>query len=274
MDPETCISPDPLPSSKVTVREELSNVVENNVPPTVLLLEDITIWEASTSTPLYKLSRSVTSRLRTAPKNSSVTFERAEHSPPGNAEHPHSETHYKHLFYLAHPAGAQYRSDTPAYYITSVEANTTLGNLHFDTYKPLFQKQELTARLSAKRTSADKPLFDDADQASVLFTARPARWLRGSSSYTWFNDAGQQVAVENGPGKNGQYKLDISVPLSHEIRDALVSLWALRLWYETAESKEAKREGQSGDEFDEFGDCLFDALEFVLLLLRLPCAGS
>ncbi|KAL4959259.1 uncharacterized protein BDV14DRAFT_185020 [Aspergillus stella-maris] len=241
MDPETK-SPDPLPSSKVTVREEVRDVVENNVPPTNLLLEDTIIQEASTSTPLYKLSRCVTRRLHTTPKNSSVTFERAELSTPENAGLSQTETYYKHIFYLAHPAGAQYRSDIPAYYITSVEANTTLGNLHFETSKPRFQKPEFAARLSANRTSADKPLFDDADQANVLFTARPAKWLSGISGYTWFNDAGQQVAVENGPGRNGQYRLDISVPQNQEMRDALVSLWALRLWYETAESKEAKRE--------------------------------
>ncbi|KAL4790413.1 hypothetical protein BDV19DRAFT_334694 [Aspergillus venezuelensis] len=241
MDPET-ESPDPLPSSKITVREEVRDVVENNVPPAILLLEDTTIREASTSTPLYKLSRSVAHRLRTTPKNSSVTFERAERSTPEHTELSQAESHYKHLFYLAHPAGAQYHSDTPAYYITSVETNTTLGNLHFETSKPRFQKPEFTARLSANRTSADNPLFDEADKANVLFTARPAKWLSGTSGYTWFNDAGQQVAVENEPGKGGQYKLDVSMPLSQEMRDALVGLWALRLWYETAESKEAKRE--------------------------------
>ncbi|KAL4944569.1 hypothetical protein BDV06DRAFT_220195 [Aspergillus oleicola] len=244
MEPETKSLGLP-PSYEDTIQEGFKNASQNDLPPTKLLLEDGSIREQSTSTLFYKLSRSVTTLPKTPPKNSSVTFERVESSIPEKAESsetPQQNHCHKHLFYLAHPADAQYRTDTPAYYITSVDASTTLGNLHFETSKPLFQKTEFTARLSSKRTSAHNPLFDEAEKTSTLFTARSAKWLSGRSNYTWTDGHGRQMAIEDGPTKNSQHRLDIFVPMSQEMRDALVSLWVLRLWFERAESREAKKE--------------------------------
>jgi hypothetical protein len=45
-------------------------------------------------------------------------------------------------------------------------------------------------------------------------------------------------------GKGDEHKLVITTPITQEMWDALVAVWMLRLWYETAESKQAKREGK------------------------------
>jgi hypothetical protein len=79
------------------------------------------------------------------------------------------EPQYRHLFYLAHPSDAQYRTDIPAYYITAVDKET-LGNIHLGTSKLRLRKMEFETLLSSKQTASDRPLFDEAGKASTLFT--------------------------------------------------------------------------------------------------------
>ncbi|KAL3481703.1 hypothetical protein BJX99DRAFT_253230 [Aspergillus californicus] len=79
---------------------------------------------------------------------------------------------------------------------------------------------EFEALLSSKQTASDRPLFDEAGKASTLFTARPAKLM--GSWYNWIQEDGSQVA--------------------EEMRDVLVAVWMLKLWYETAETRQAKRE--------------------------------
>ncbi|KAL5333784.1 hypothetical protein BJX70DRAFT_391905 [Aspergillus crustosus] len=188
------------------------NTGTHQTPPSVLLLDGESIRDTSSAC-LYRISRSVTT-LRTTTKK---------------------------LLYnvrTTHPADAQYRTDIPAYYITCVDPET-LGNIHIETSKPRLQKTEFTAILSRDRTASHKPLFNEPGQLSTLFTARPTSWR--SSHYAWTDSEGNQVAVED---TDGEYrKLAISMPMPQETRDALVAVWLLRLWYETAESKQAKREG-------------------------------
>ncbi|KAL2844075.1 hypothetical protein BJY01DRAFT_248320 [Aspergillus pseudoustus] len=130
------------------------------------------------------------------------------------------EPQYRHLFYPAHPSDAQYRTDIPAYYITAVDKET-LGNIHLGTSKSRLRKMEFEALLT-----------------STLFTARPAKLM--GSRYNWIQEDGSQVAVEE--GKDDEDKMVIAAPMTEEMRDALVAVWMLKLWYETAETRQAKRE--------------------------------
>ncbi|KAL2868796.1 uncharacterized protein BJX67DRAFT_379744 [Aspergillus lucknowensis] len=229
----------PPPSYHDAIQVECSNVP---LQPTSLLLEGQSIRDELSRACLYQLSRTVTALPRITPKNSSVIFERVEYEAPARSEtskNHEAQPKHRHLFYLAHPADAQYRSDIPAYYITSMDAET-LGNIHFETSKPRLQKTEFRALLSAHRTASHKPLFDEARKLTILFDARPMNWV--SSRYSWTDGNGHQVAFEEGKGEHEQHKLVITHPMAQETRDALVALWVLRLWYETAESKQAKRE--------------------------------
>ncbi|KAI9923875.1 hypothetical protein ASPWEDRAFT_26422 [Aspergillus wentii DTO 134E9] len=193
------------------------------IDPAVLVLAGQSIVNENASTPLYQINRDVTAIPQ---KGSSVIFERID-----NIE---KEEHNQHIFYLAHPPDAQYRNDTPAYYITSVSSET-LGNIVFETAKSRLQKTEFKALLSAKKTASDKPLFDDRPQ--LLFTVKP-KWP--GSQYKWTDADGKQIALED--KKGDQQKLSILVSMEQEMRDALVAMWVLRIWHDTAESRKAKRE--------------------------------
>jgi hypothetical protein len=42
--------------------------------------------------------------------------------------------------------------------------------------------------------------------------------------------------------EDGKYKLSVTREISQEMRDASVATWLLRLWHNTAENKQARRE--------------------------------
>ncbi|KAF4978621.1 hypothetical protein FZEAL_5024 [Fusarium zealandicum] len=185
------------------------------------------------STPLYQLSREITPNSQ---KGASIHFDRVGYGEPEEPERISSvKQQTKHLFYLVHPANAQYRTDVPAYYITSASSET-LGNIHFDISKSVIQKTEFKAILSVGRTSGHDVLFDK-EAPETLFDVKP-KWKGGQ--YQWIDSQGQKVAHEE--GKGDERKLVISSPLKREVGDALVALWALRLWHDMAESRSAKRE--------------------------------
>ncbi|KAL7627726.1 hypothetical protein AAE478_001921 [Parahypoxylon ruwenzoriense] len=202
-------------------------------PVTLVLVGQSIVSETSNGIPLYQLSWDVTS---IPLKGSSVLFEQVleDDLPLEVGSTASTKQRNKHIFYLTHPADAQYRADTPAYCITSVSPET-LGNISLETSKPRFQKTEFKALLSAKKNASDVPLFDK--DAKLLFDVRP-KWV--SSRYTWTDCNGGQVAYEE--GKGGEHKLVVTMPMNTEVRDALVAAWCLRLWYDTAESREAKRD--------------------------------
>lgn len=222
------------------------------LPPTTLSLTNQCIYEKTPqpqheNKPLYQINKPIT----TIPSKpfTSAKFERAEH------------TTNKHLFYLAHPAHARYRTDTPAYYLTSAERGM-IGNVHFETTTAQAQKMKTSrpgfrALLSPGRSASDHPLFfssedgdgdgDGENRCQGLFTAKPiTRWPwkgKGKGGYTWFDSEGEQVAVEGDGEGECERKLAITVSMRRDLRDVLVALWMLRLWFETAESKQARREG-------------------------------
>lgn len=243
-----------------------TNADTDILPPTTLLLTNQNIYETTSSPPhlqhpqepqhknkpLYQINQPITTTSPSKPFTS-TKFERVEHNTTTN----------KHLFYLAHPAHARYRTDTPAYYLTSAERGM-IGNIHFETptsqgkqQKNMKRKRKpgFTAVLSPGRCASDRPLFSsngDEEECRVLFTAMQplSRWsLKGMGKkkrgYTWTDSSGGQVAFEEKGGEGeGVRKLVITASMRRDLRDVLVALWMLRVWFETAESKQARREGK------------------------------
>ncbi|KAE8405094.1 hypothetical protein BDV37DRAFT_102284 [Aspergillus pseudonomiae] len=208
---------------------------EETLPPTTLILSNKLIHtEAAPSTPLYEISQDIASLPQ---KFTSVKFERIETDAPSKLESKSPESQKKHIFYLAHPAHARYRKDVPAYYITAVSLGS-LGNIRFEVSKARFQKAEFRALLSAGKRMDDKPLFCE-DVEITLFTAK-MKWTGGG--YRWTDARGRDVAFEGGKGEGG--KLVVTASMEQDMRDALVALWVLRTWYDTAESSEAKADGE------------------------------
>jgi len=210
--------------------------------PAVLFLSGQSVLAGAAPEP-STLLYNVTSDIRAIPnKDSSVAFERVE----GNVSIPElssdmPQMRHRRLFSLVHPAHAQYRTDIPAqYYITSATPEV-VGNIRLESLETRFQRPSFKAMLSAGRTASDKPLFD---KVTVLFETHPiANWKLGrhlGSSYRWNDSNGGQVAVEG--IEDGTCRLSVTRRMPRELRDALVASWLLRLWYETAESKQAKRE--------------------------------
>lgn len=212
---------------------EKADVIE---PAVLLLSGQHVVSKAVPEAPLYEMSRDVT---YIPQKNSSIIFERVEdaHATEADINAPENEQK-QHLFYLAHPAGAEFQVEIPAYYLTAVSREATLGNISLRSTKPLLQRPEFEAVLSATRTAADKPLFDE--NPKVIFSIRP-KLLTGR--HTWFDSDGNQVAAEE--QKGSQRTLNITVSMKSELRDALVATWCLKVWHDTAESPQTKRDGKS-----------------------------
>jgi hypothetical protein len=207
------------------------------VEPAVLCFSgESVLTEAVTPTPLYQLSSDITS---ISNKDSSVTLERVEHDVSEIKGVTAGTPQKRHLFYLAHPVNAQYRSDIPArYYITSAVPET-VGNIRLEASEARLQRTSFKAMLSPKKTASDKPLFDEGTQQVLLFDIHPD-WKVGRNCYKWSDSHGRQVAIEE--KEDGTYKVSITRSMPQESRDALVATWLLRLWHDTAESKQAKRQ--------------------------------
>ncbi|KAB8226306.1 hypothetical protein BDV33DRAFT_197302 [Aspergillus novoparasiticus] len=222
------ISDPPPPYSE----SPISNTpAQETLHPTTLILSNKSIHaETAPSTPLYQVSQDISSLPQ---KFTSVKFERLETSAPIKIENKSTEPQKKHIFYLAHPAHAQYRKDVPAYYITSVSPGSP-GNIRFEMGKSRFQKVEFRALLSPGKTMGDKPLFSK-DAETVLFSAK-MKWTGGG--YRWTDARGMEVAFEGGKGERS--KLVITASMNQDMKDALVALWVLRMWYDTADSSKAK----------------------------------
>lgn len=209
--------------------------------PSVLFLSGQSVLiEGPTQTPVYQINGDIRSLSN---KASSVVLERVEHretEPEIKTESLSANTATNRpLFYLAHPVNAQYRTDIPArYYITSA-APEMMGNIRLEASETLFQRASFKAMLSAKKTASDASLFDE-DTQQLLFDVSPNKVRQG---YKWNDSHGSKVAVEERDGD--RRKLSIVTSVSQELRDALVATWLLKLWYDTAESKQAKRECES-----------------------------
>lgn len=204
-----------------------------------LILDNQTVHlEDDASTPLYRLSRSVTTIQQ---RPSSVQFDSVEHVSHEKAESSDNpQIRSTHLFSLVHPVNARYRTDKPAYYATSNPA-TTGSNfiLQPSRSKNPLQKPEFTVLASAGRTAASEVLFANAKEEQVLFTVKK-KW--SGERCVWRSHSGSEVAIEEGAKDGrGTRKLVMTESLDKETLHVLVAAWCLRSWHDVAESKEATR---------------------------------
>ncbi|CAG8931924.1 unnamed protein product [Penicillium salamii] len=216
---------------------------KSSLEPAVLFLSGHSVLdEAATSTPLYQVNCDITS---ISNKDSSLVFERVEHTVPGLKLEDEDVTvgasRKTPIFYLAHPLNAQYRTDIPARYYITAALPEMAGNIRLDTSGTRLQKVSFQATLSPGKTASHQPLFDEVTQ-QLLFDIRP-QWKLGRSCYKWSDCDGKQLAVEEHMGDI--YKLSITTHLQQSLRDALVAVWLLKIWHDTAERKQARKECES-----------------------------
>ncbi|CAG8411044.1 unnamed protein product [Penicillium salamii] len=224
-------------------REPDGKQSKGTLEPTVLFLSGHSVLdEAATSTPLYQVNCDITS---ISNKDSSLVFERVDHKVPEleleDVDVTAGTSRKRPIFYLAHPMNAQYRTDIPARYYITAALPEMVGNIRLDTSGTRFHKVSFKAMLSSGKTASHQPLFDEVTQ-QLLFDIQP-QWKLGRSCYKWSDCVGKQLAVEEHMGDI--YKLSITTHLEQSLRDALVAVWLLRLWHDTAESKQAKKECES-----------------------------
>ncbi|KAI2781030.1 hypothetical protein F4815DRAFT_493062 [Daldinia loculata] len=206
---------------------------EDVLEPTTLVLKNQYIApETEPTNWLYQIGWDVTAIPQ---KATSITFEKIENTESLEVGSSTSiKSHNRHIFYLAHPLGAQYRADFPPYYLTSVSGDT-LGNISLETSKSRLGKIIFKVLVSSGRSWTDNPLFHE--NAELLFNVKQ-KWANGH--YIWTNSNNKQVAYED--NKYDQHRLVITASMKTDIRDALVATWCLKLWHDTSESSQAKRE--------------------------------
>ena len=212
----------------------MSSIIE----PTTLIVKDDKIYtDTQPPTHVYTTSRTVTSATQCG--TSSIHLYRT------NSESgPSSDSTNTHLFYLVHPLNADYRTDKPAYYITTASPGTGLGNIRLEAApsKSLFSpikktSQLIKAYLSPRKSSHDDELFVPSAEEELLFTTK-GNWSGSVQKWMGAKDGDDdEIAVVSGDDK---MKLTVMVKMEEEVRDALVAMWMLCLWRDTAERKEVK----------------------------------
>lgn len=202
--------------------------------PTTFTLDDENNRILENGSPLYNLSRSLTVMQQ---KSSSIQLERIETVAPEKPDSAESPTTFNNLvFYLVHPANAQYQKEKPPYYATSSKHG--LGNIIFDIQKKSLSKIEYKVLLHHGSNSSSDPLF--AGNPTTILSAKTG--LMGGK-YSWTDSKGKTVAQEQ-QGKDKEPQLKITTTLKTDFRDALVAAWCLKVWSEVSESREAKQDGK------------------------------
>ncbi|KAI0595170.1 hypothetical protein F4775DRAFT_570408 [Biscogniauxia sp. FL1348] len=193
-------------------RDATSDVLQ----PVILVLAGHFIHsESANSAPLYELSRGISSLSHT---DQSVTFLRLEHNVKTSQDgNPRIVRRDRHIFDLKHPPNAISTSKY-AFHIQSV-SKRTLGNVGL--------KKSHKSRHGFKAMQINRTGNDD----NMLFEIR-----QKSKKYEWIDFNGRPVAVEDGADE--QYRLVVTAALQQETLDALVALWCLRIWHDSAEERE------------------------------------
>ncbi|KAI8956702.1 hypothetical protein F5Y11DRAFT_342188 [Daldinia sp. FL1419] len=197
--------------------------LEDVLEPTTLMLKDRHIVaETQPNNWLYEVGGDVTAIPQ---KATSMTFKRIEDNRlPEVDSITSTEGQDGHIFYLAHPLGAQYRTDIPSYYLTSVAPDTP-GNVGLEISRSRLGNIIFKALVSSGRSWTDHPLFNH--DLELLFIAKQ-KWAIGH--YIWTNSNNELVAYED--DKDDQHRLAITAPLRRDIRDVLVATWCLRIWHD------------------------------------------
>ncbi|KAF4343284.1 hypothetical protein FBEOM_2760 [Fusarium beomiforme] len=190
--------------------------------------------EDAPTIPLYQLSRSITCNIQ---KHCSIIFEQIEivetRQPDGTNPRTRHRTH--DLYYLVNSLLMLHRRhDTPTCYLTAPSPKA-LGNVQVDICEASSpQSPTFRAMLNADRTADDVQLFNP-DTQQTLFNIRQK--VKGGH-YQWVGADEQIVAYES--GQEGEHKLVVQAPLQNDIRDVLVALWTLRLWYNHVDGQIAR----------------------------------
>ncbi|KAI1498315.1 hypothetical protein F5X99DRAFT_393974 [Biscogniauxia marginata] len=171
--------------------------------------------ESVNSAPLYEMSRGVSSLSHT---DQSVTFLRLEHSVKiDRGGNPRVTRRDRHIFDLKHPPNAISTSRYP-FFLKSV-SKRTLGNVGL--------KKSHISRHGFKALQLSRTGNDD----NILFEIK-----QKNKKFEWIDFNGRPIAVED--EADDQYRLVVTARLQRETMDALVAMWCLRLWYDSAEEKE------------------------------------
>ncbi|KAI0016765.1 hypothetical protein F4780DRAFT_661842 [Xylariomycetidae sp. FL0641] len=185
------------------------------LPPTILLLAGQTIHaETATSTPLYELSRGVSTLSDT---DQSVEFSRVEHAvKPDAYGQPQVACRSRHIYDLKHPPAILSTSAYP-FHISS-SSRGTLGDVGLK--KLSLPQRGFQANRLGRSGQPDR----------LLFRVKPKR-----PAFEWIDFNGRAIAFED--PADSQFRLVTTVPLERETVDALVALWSTRLWLESAAGK-------------------------------------
>ncbi|KAI5918708.1 hypothetical protein F4810DRAFT_690724 [Camillea tinctor] len=184
--------------------------------PVILVLAGHFIHsESVNSAPLYELSRGVSSLSHT---DQSATFLRLEHNVKTSQDgNPRIVRRDRHIFELKHPPSVISTSKY-SYFLQSV-SKQTLGNIGL--------KKSHVSRRGFKAMHISRSGGED----SVLFEIK-----QKNKKYEWLDFNERMVAVEDGADE--QYRLVVTAALQQETLDALVAMWCLRIWHDSAEEKE------------------------------------
>lgn len=199
-------------------------------PDTLVFSGQIITSENAPSTPLFQLSREIACALQ---RDMAIIFESLQYTERIDSTTNTSKRRMtsQDLYYLAHPRKAQYQEDLPNYYITAASPGT-LGNINFEIQQTALQKPEFRAMLNGDKSAAHAVLFNRDTHKHLLDVK-----LKGEQ-YHWVDTNGQKIAFESQKGK--EFKLHIEAPLQQRTRDAIVALWALRIWHDAAEGSTAR----------------------------------
>lgn len=249
--------------------------------PTVYLLSGEFIAPAITpSTPLYHLSQSLDSLTH---NTTSIKFSRLldnnspitpNPNPIYNLVHPfnaHHRTDIPSAFFITRASSVPSPTQGNIKFLPSSSPSPLKKRAR--KYLLPFHKPTFTALLNAGSTSSSSPLFPGSgcldvdgevgraegsgstsktgeEGLQVLFTAKASRrgrvwqWrVHGADS----GKGGQVVAREEGGDGKEEREPRLTLlsadEMAQEIRDALVALWVLRLWWGVAEEKDFQAEG-------------------------------
>ncbi|KAF4982065.1 hypothetical protein FZEAL_2252 [Fusarium zealandicum] len=218
-----------LPSYENTVGTKTAAVVPpatDTLGPATLYISGRFIYSTDPqAAPLYEFSHSI-AHLRDTDR--SVKVERVDSTLKTAQGLPQVTTRNRHLFDLKHPTAAV--GPTFAYHAESVTRRTlcSFGASVFRAGGLLRTGKAYQFHRAVK--GSDHKL----EAQDLLFEASPSR--DKAVEYEWKNEQESLIAREV-KGEQADRSLVITAEMSVEMRDALVSAWVMRIWWELAKDK-------------------------------------
>lgn len=215
--------------------------VDNEIcAPIILVLGDLSVHaENAESAPLYKLDRAVGS-IRQATKQ--VEFSRVERKVKMGDEEPTFKPQSRHIYNLKYtekpPGGLEpMPSESPQAYLQAV-SRQAIGSIGL-------RKARFHSRLIALPIDVSGKNSTYASLPSFIKEAKPFFQIQQKNGkIKWTDGDGNAVAVEDESA--GQFKLVVTASLRRDSMDALVALWCVRIWKDSAEHAEKLNGGMEG----------------------------